>query len=176
MAQFAPSPSLLPRAVLDTSVLMSGDRHWLWVAALQGLFEGVWSAFIVAELVRVRYRRTLQQAMQRMPVEDFLRNREYDRRIGTLVHQLSAVLDLADYQAVTLGGVLSDPDDEYVLATALAGRANYIVSHNTRDFPVNHIVMGVRYLTPPEFRAILSTTHPNVDLQRLVDDPGQRLP
>jgi len=176
MMEFAPSSSPLPRAVLDTSVLMSGDRHWLWVAALQGLFEGVWSAFIVAELVRVRYRRTLQQSLQRMPIEEFLRNKDYDRRIGALVHELSKVLDLADYQAVTLSNVLSDPDDEYVLTTALAGRAAYIVSYNIKDFPTNNAVMGVRYLTPPEFEETLAAVHPTVDVRALGDNPGQRLP
>jgi predicted nucleic acid-binding protein len=46
---------------------------------------------------------------------------------------------------------LKDADDEPILATALVGKAQYIVSWNTRDFPPSRTYAHVRYVTPPEF-------------------------
>ncbi len=56
------------RAVLDTSVLMSEHRHWLWLLARQNLYEGVWSAFIVGELVRVRTELSIKKGADDEPI------------------------------------------------------------------------------------------------------------
>lgn len=45
---------------------------------------------------------------------------------------------------------LRDPDDEPLLATALVGQAEIIVSWNTRDFPPTGSYAHVRFLTPPQ--------------------------
>ncbi|MGH2354892.1 MAG: hypothetical protein ACRDJN_25055, partial [Chloroflexota bacterium] len=41
------------RTVLDTSVIISEHRHWLWLAARQDYYEGLWSPFIVGEVARI---------------------------------------------------------------------------------------------------------------------------
>src|SRR4051794_26368416 len=93
----------LPRAVLDTSVLMSEHRHWLWLAAHDGEYLGYWSPFIINELVRIRVETALRHGTPR---------EVYRQRINGLIHLLSDVLRVADYRRVDARGTLNDPDDE----------------------------------------------------------------
>jgi hypothetical protein len=50
---------------------------------------------------------------------------------------------------------LQDRDDEPVWETAVVAGAQYVISHNTRDFPPlvegRHLYRGVEYLTAIEF-------------------------
>lgn len=136
-----------PRAVLDTSVLMSAHRHWLWAAARQGDYLGFWSPFIINELVRIRVETALRRGTSR---------EVYRQRINDLIHSLSEVLLVADYRRVDASGTLKDPDDEAQVAAALAVHARYIVSLNERDFPKDRMVRGVRFVLPQEFLAELT--------------------
>jgi predicted nucleic acid-binding protein len=55
---------------------------------------------------------------------------------------------------------LRDPDDVPLLATALVGKAQYIVSWNTRDFPSKGSFAHIRYLIPPQFLEEVEALHP----------------
>jgi predicted nucleic acid-binding protein len=155
------------RAVLDTSTLLSEERHWLWLLARQGYYEGVWSAFIVGELVRVRTELSIRHQVAR---------REYRKRINALVHALSDVLQIVDYRKVSTGDVLRDPDDEPILATAVAAQAGCIVSLNTKDFPPGGAALGVRFLTPDQFLTALVLQHPAAGLAERASQAGRQLP
>lgn len=168
MTQANPPPETsLPRAVLDTSALFSAHRHWLWLLARLGYYEGVWSTFIVAELVRIRVERSIARGVERSI---------YRGHINELVHRLSDVLLLADYRAVSTGGALRDPDDEPILATALAARADFVVSLNTRDFAAGGAVLVIRFITPAAFLAERETRHPTVEVPQRAADAGRQLP
>ena len=54
---------------------------------------------------------------------------------------------------------LRDPNDDMVLECAMAGRARYIVTHNTRDFS-RVTEFGISALTPAEFLNILDGSTP----------------
>lgn len=45
---------------------------------------------------------------------------------------------------------LRDPDDEPLLATALVGQAEIVVSWKTREFPPTGSYADIRFLTPPQ--------------------------
>lgn len=120
------APSGPFRAVLDTSVLLSEHRHWLWLVARLGYYEAIWSTFIVGELVGVRTEHSISRGVNRAV---------YRGRINDLIHLLSDVLVIANYRDATVRGLVSDPDDEPILATASASDADCIVTLNTRDFP-----------------------------------------
>ncbi len=45
---------MIPRVVLDTSVLLSAERHEIIFMAHQGIFQFIWSPFLIAEVVRIR--------------------------------------------------------------------------------------------------------------------------
>jgi predicted nucleic acid-binding protein len=166
-----------PRVILDTSVLISAYRHAVWTLAKLGIYEAYWSTFIVAELVRVRYRMTLRRAVRAgLSLNEVLKSPEYDERFDRLIHELSDVLGVVDYRSVLIGHVLSDAADEPVLATALAARAGYIVSLNTRDFPTNGRIMGVHYVTPPEFFDLLHGLYPEHRVLEHIVSAEERLP
>jgi predicted nucleic acid-binding protein len=155
------------RAVLDTSVLISEHRHWLWLLARRSFYEGVWSAFIVGELVRVRTELSIKKGAERAV---------YRQRINDLIHLFSDVLAIVDYRRVTTGMTLKDPDDEPILATAIAADAGCVVSLNTRDFPEGGVVDGVRYVTPQQFLDALSDANKELDLPALVRTAGKQTP
>ncbi|HZS87547.1 MAG TPA: PIN domain-containing protein [Chloroflexota bacterium] len=167
MADRPAQPPDLIGAVLDTSVLVAEQRHWLWLLAQDGYYDAFWSTFIVAELVRVRVELGIARGNERAV---------YRARINNLVHRLSDVLRLADYRTILLGDVLPDPDDEPILATALAARVPFVVSLNTRDFPSGGTVLGVRFLTPGDFLAVLGARYPDADLTQRIADSGRHLP
>lgn len=155
------------RAVLDTSALLSADRHWLWLLAREQVYEAVWSTFIVGELVRIRVEQAIAHAVERAV---------YRERINNLVHRLSDVARVADYRAILIDGLLSDPDDEPILATALAGRAGHVVSHNVRDFPPDGTALGVRFVTPAAFLTLLEAANFAAAPAKRAADSTERLP
>jgi predicted nucleic acid-binding protein len=132
-----------------------------------GYFEAVWSAFIVGELVRIRVEHSIRRGVDRVV---------YRERINELVHVLSDVLVVVNYRTVSADGVLSDPDDDPVLATAIVGQASRIVSLNTRDFPIGDEAAGVRFVTPETFLTELATRFPAAHLPMQARDAGRRLP
>ena len=146
---------------------MSGDRHWLSLLARLGYFEGVWSTFIAAELVRIRVEHSIARGVERSV---------YRQRINDLTHLLTAALRVVRDPAGAGAGRLNDPDDEPILATALAARAESIVLLNTRDFPPDGLATGVRFLTPTEFLTVLEARHSHEDLGDRVRDAGRQLP
>lgn len=154
------------RVVLDTSVLVSDERHWLWFYAHDGYYEAVWSTIIVTELVRVRMRLAMRQG-----VEESVQR----RRIYNLVHRLSDVLTVADYRGILLDATLPDPDDDPILATALASGAQYVVSLNVKHFPPGNMVMHVRFITPTDFLTVLDEMYPDANLTQHVANAGKQL-
>lgn len=155
------------RVVLDTSVLLSGHRHWLWLLADLGYFKPVWSAFIVGEMVRVRVEHSARRGVERST---------YRQRINDLIHLLSDVTLVVNYREISVSGTLRDSDDEPILATALVARAPYIVSLNTRDFPPSNELAGVRFLTPDDFLAKLASRYPEKRLEERASNAGRQLP
>jgi predicted nucleic acid-binding protein len=132
-----------------------------------GYFEAIWSTFIVGELVRIRVEHRIARGVAR-PV--------YRQRINDLIHLLSDVLVTANYREVAPSGLLRDPDDEPILTTALAAQADCIVSLNTRDFPPDGMVEGIRWITPHLFLAELETRHPDAGLNEQASNAGRQIP
>lgn len=142
------------RAVLDTSALLGPQRHELVFLAQDRAYTMVWSSFLIAELTRIRTEWAIKQGLDRTV---------YRERINVLIAELSKVATLVDYTRLQGGNYtnwLRDPDDEPLLATALVGRASYVVSHNTNDFPPGGAFAGVRYVTPLDFLNVLYHEHP----------------
>lgn len=142
------------RAVLDASALISSHRHELVFAAQQGYYTLIWSAFIIAEVVRVRTELAIKRGQQRLV---------YRTRVNAAIRELSTIAEFVDYTLLEGGDYqrwLKDPDDEPILATALVGRAQFVVSLNTKDFPPNGVYAGIRFLTPPQFLDVIYGSHP----------------
>jgi predicted nucleic acid-binding protein len=155
------------RAVVDTSVLISADRHAIYLLARLRYFEAIWSPFIIGEMVRIRVEMAIRRDVDRAV---------YRERINRLIHLLSDVFRPVNYTRHTGAVMARDPDDEPILATALASRSGYIISNNTHHFPVGGEVIGVRFVTPSQFVEKIVANDVGTNVSQLTRDAGRQLP
>ncbi len=131
------------RFVLDTNLLVSGlitaglPRR-LIDSAKAGEFELCTSEVLLAELLDVLSRgkfaaRLAQAGLSPQGIVDDLR-------------RLAVVVSPADVPRV----VLTDPDDDHVIAAALAGQADLIASGDKRDLLPMGSVQGIPIITARE--------------------------
>lgn len=130
------------RVVVDTNILVSAlinpngraaDLYRLWQ---DGGFDLITSAWQLAEIRRVtRYPR--------------LKDKFKPHEAGRLVNGLKeSALFIGEPPAVDMS---PDPDDNHLIAAALAGRAHYLVSGDKRDLLTLGKVGAVRLVTVSEF-------------------------
>jgi len=149
------------RAVLDTSVLFPAAlREDLQSLAQAGLFIGIWSPWIIAELNRVLTWRWIRQAGGDL-------SRANERACGSAAKRMMEVL-LATFEVAlpqppypAAWGSLTDVWDQPIWAAARLAGARYVVSENTRHFPPRdesgeHSYEGITYLTAQAFIGIIN--------------------
>jgi len=100
----------------------------------------------------------------------------YRERMNRLIFLLSDALRLVNYTHHVANHLLHDPDDEPILATALAARAGFVISLNTRHFPPGDVILGIRFITPEDFIELLDQTSPRIHLHRVIDIAGPQIP
>jgi putative PIN family toxin of toxin-antitoxin system len=144
------------RAVLDTNVLVRGltratgpSREILEALVAARAFQLVTSAEILGELGDV-----LQRPAFRRHVEFT------DFEIMRAIRGLRGVAQLVPGAYVELKAVPTDPDDDMVVACALEGGADYLVTDDRRDLlPLKVIRMSgyrpVQVVTPRSFLRLL---------------------
>ena len=71
-------------------------------------------------------------------------------RVRALISLLRRNAEIVE-PAIIPAQLVHDPNDLHVLATAVAGRADFLVTGNLRDFPEQH--KGVRMVSPAQFLA-----------------------
>jgi hypothetical protein len=112
-------------AVLDANTLYPAPLCDLLISlAVDGLYHARWTAQIQAEWVR-----------------NLARNRpEVEPQLGALVELMNrSVPDclVDNHEGLIAGLVLPDADDRHVLAAAIAGHTDAIVTSNLKDFPAD---------------------------------------
>lgn len=131
------------RAVLDTSVLLSADRRPLIFLAAAGAYTIVWSEYIIDELKRKMREIGWGQA-----------NSE------ALVNTLTSLAEIVDYTQIEGGNYeewLLDPDDHPIMATAIMGKVDFLVTWNVKDFPPKRRFAGTTIVTPDAFLRDISS-------------------
>lgn len=145
-----PTP-ISKRLVLDTSVLVAAfrspngaSRRMLKLIAQERLRPLATPAlFLEYEDVLTRPEQLEAHGVSQEEIQEFL---------GGLVARLEPVEIHFQWRPQ-----LTDPDDELVLEAALNGRADALVTHNTRHFLLAANRFGLRILTPANlFRKELS--------------------
>jgi predicted nucleic acid-binding protein len=128
-------------AFLDANVLYPAElRSFLMHLALAGSFRPLWSAGVHEEwiLAVLRTRPDLK--------------REQLERTRALMDSHAADALVTGYEDLIPGLCLPDPKDRHVLAAAIRGRADLIVTMNLRDFPAEVIwAYGIEAQHPDEF-------------------------
>jgi predicted nucleic acid-binding protein len=128
-------------AFFDASVLYgSALRNLLMHLALIGLFRAKWSGGVHEEWMTALLRNR----------PDLSREKLERTRMLMDLHAEDALV--TGYEDLIEGLKLPDPDDRHVLAAAIRGRADIIVTANTRDFPAEVLrSFGIEPQHPDEF-------------------------
>ena len=128
-------------AVLDTNVLLGKDRNRFLRAARSNVFTLVWSDFIEHELVRKMWELNWK--------------RENALLLAGAITRLAVRVD---HNIITGGNYdewLHDLDDHPIMATAIQGGVDYLVTNNTKDFPPKKQFAGIIVITPDAFLRLL---------------------
>lgn len=128
-------------AVLDANVLVpSALCDTLLRLAADGFYRPLWSSQILAE------------------VEHAILRIRPDLNPAQVAHRTNAMraafldANVQGWEEVTAGLDLPDPDDRHVLAAAIAGGAQAIVTFNGKDFPAERLApRGIEARNPDEF-------------------------
>jgi predicted nucleic acid-binding protein len=143
-------------AMLDTSVLWpSLQRDFLLSLAVEGLYRPLWSTAILDELRYHEARKLVGHGHDRVLAE---------QRSQRLVNQMSTAFDdaiVANWEALEGTFGLPDIDDEHVVAAALVGGADVIVTSNLKDFPPQRIPNPVKVISPAQFAADTVSVSPD---------------
>src|SRR5450432_3552157 len=128
-------------AFYDASVLYPSElRNLLMHLALTGLFRARWSAGVHEEWIRALLRRRPDLSREKLERTRMLMDKHAS---GALV---------TGYEDLIESLQLPDPDDRHVLAAAIRGRADVIVTMNLRDFPEAVLdSFGIEAQHPDEF-------------------------
>ena len=134
-------------AFLGASVLYPVSlRNLLMRLTLGGLFQARWSAHVHEEWIRA-----VRRDHPGLPAE-----RLYQLRDAMDRHAEDSLV--TGYESLIEALSLPDPDDRHVLAAAIVGRADIIVTHNLRHFPTEA-------LDPYD----IEVQHPDAFVRHLVD-------
>ena len=149
------------RAVIDTNVLFSSRmRAELQELALQGAFTAMWSPWIVAELNRVLVWQWIAERTKGdlSPANERACSQAAKKMMNLLISAFETVNPRPPYPDAW--DRLSDADDHPIWAAAIAGKAQYVVSDNTDDYPPpqqdgRHIHQGIEYISGRDFLDLL---------------------
>ena len=111
-------------AFYDANVLYPSElRNFLMHLALTDLFRARWSADVHEEWIDSLLRKRPDLSREKL------------ERTRTLMDQHVPDAIVTGYDALIPGLTLPDLNDRHVLAAAICGRADVIVTINSRDFP-----------------------------------------
>lgn len=128
-------------AVLDACVLVPVSlADTLLRIAERQVFRPAWSQRILDE-VRAAI----------LKIHPDLDPRFVDRRLRHMSETFPSVI-VDGYESIESGLQLPDPNDNHVLAAAIRGHCQAIVTHNLRDFPADYLdQLGLEAISPDDF-------------------------
>lgn len=138
------------RVLLDACVLVSGPtRALLLGAARRGWFIPLWSPRILAEWRHAAARNGVAAALEAETEQARMTEVFPDASVGSDGTPLPALADLPD------------AGDTHVLAAAIAGGAEELLTANTSDFPMRRLAEHrILRRQPDEFLLELAHAHP----------------
>ena len=149
-------------AVLDTCVLWpSLQRDVLLSLAAENLYRPLWSTAILDELEFHEARKLEGRGID---------SHTAATRATHLIEQMASAFDdacVTGWETLEGSFALPDPDDEHVVAAAVIGGAEAIVSDNLSDLPREKVPTQIRVITPPEFIADTVAVSPDTAVRAL---------
>jgi predicted nucleic acid-binding protein len=142
-------------ALLDTCVLVpSRARDVLLEVAAQSVYRPLWSEAILAELRRTVELLAIKRGRDAQEVQS------YSERL--LLQMSNAFPDalVVGWEPLETGFTLPDTNDRHVLAAAVIGRADIIVTDNLKHFPAELLPPFLRAQSLDEFLLDALDLHP----------------
>jgi predicted nucleic acid-binding protein len=138
-------------ALLDANILYSAPMHDLVIQlAVDGLFWARWTADIHSEWIEALLR------------HDPNRDRTALERTRDLMNEVAADALVEGYESLIPALKLPDPNDRHVLAAAIVGKCNFIVTQNLKDFPEDVLTpYGIEAQHPDNFLSQLLSLAPD---------------
>lgn len=155
-------------AVLDTCVVYSGLRRDLLLSLVAAdTYRLVLTDDILYEIEYVEVRKLVGQGTGRSSAQ---------QRAAHLIDQLRQNFEVEPDSRVGLVGPVGLPDaaDEHLVAAAVAGGAEVIVTENTKDLPEPLLPAGVRVLRPRDFLHDMVCVDPSRAAEALSDMTTRR--
>jgi len=130
-------------ALLDANILYSAPmRDVLLKLAVTDLFKAKWTADI--------HREWIEALLRNEPH----RNRATLERTRNMMDRATRDCLVTSYESLIPSLTLPDPDDRHVLAAAIVGKCDVIVTQNLQDFPITALEpFGIEAQHPDEFLA-----------------------
>lgn len=133
-------------AILDTSVLWpSVQRDFLLSLAAEGSYRPMWSTAILDELIYHEAKKLIERGTP---------EGEAERAAQRLITQMSRAFDdalVTEWEPLEGTYGLPDPDDEHVVAAAVMGNSEIIVTENLKHFPAAKLPGSIRAVPARDF-------------------------
>lgn len=133
-------------ALLDTSVLwLSLQRDFLLSLAVKGLYRPIWSQAVLDELIEAEVEKRIKRGAEPDQARVVAQR---------LADQMNWAFDdscVHGWEPLVGSYRLPDPDDEHLVAAAVVGGAQVIVSDNIKDLPTDKLPDGLDVVTAAQF-------------------------
>lgn len=153
----------MPQSSILASFGRAGSGTSSSALLVENLYRPLWSSAILDEL---HY-----HEIEKLVDDRGLAQAVAERRAARLIEQMRTNFDDAEvrnWEPYEGTFKLPDPDDEHVVAAAVAGHAGAIVTVNLKDFPQDKIPHGIEILLPSEFAANTAAVSPQRALKAVV--------
>lgn len=134
-------------------------RSLVMEVAKSGLFRARWTEQVHDEWIGAVVRRRADLTPDQL------------RPIATAMDRAIPDTLVTGYDDLIAGLTLPDPDDRHILAAAIIGRADVIVTFNERDFPADYIQkFGIHTKHPDHFFRDVDGIEPGIIVESAVRD------
>lgn len=140
------------KAFLDTCVLWPNrQRDILLSLAVESCYRPLWSDAVLRELEYISIRKREAHG------DDGDSARHRTNSLLLAMRREFPESEIVGWEHLEGTFHLRDANDEHVLAAAVTGRADVLVTSNTRDFPQTQLPSSMKVATPGAFTAMLAT-------------------
>lgn len=135
------------RVVIDTNVFVSG------IAFKLGKPKKIVDLWLRQKIILIISQPLIEELTEVLHREKF-QKQTTDEEIAQLIQQIQKIAVFVKGNLPELGIIKDDPDDDVVLATALEGNADYIVSGDHHLLDLGDF-RGIKIVKPIEFLNVL---------------------
>jgi len=136
------------RVVIDTNVFVSG------IAFKLGKPKKIVDLWLRQKIILITSQPLIEELTEVLHREKF-QKQTGNKEISQLIQQIQKIAVFVEDNLPVLGIIKDDPDDDVVLATALEGNADYIVSGDHHVLDLGDF-RGIKIVRPIDFLNVLN--------------------